>query len=160
MRDISQIVAELGAALARVAASYEADPALQEDLMQEILLAVHRALPNLDDESKLAPFVFRVAHNRAVTHVAKQVAAKRARPDAAEETSAGPEQRLLANERSNRLLAAVRRLPIGQRQVVMLLLEDLSYAEIAEALAISVSNVGVRVNRAKAQLKALLHDER
>ena len=40
-----------------------------------------------------------------------------------------------------------------------LLLEELSYAEIAEALDISLSNVGVRVNRAKAQLKAMLDDE-
>jgi RNA polymerase sigma-70 factor (ECF subfamily) len=41
----------------------------------------------------------------------------------------------------------------------MLLLEELSYAEIAEALGISLSNVGVRVNRAKALLKAMLDDE-
>jgi DNA-directed RNA polymerase specialized sigma24 family protein len=40
-----------------------------------------------------------------------------------------------------------------------LLLEDLSYEEIAEALGLSVANVGVRVNRAKQQLKVLLrHD--
>jgi RNA polymerase sigma-70 factor (ECF subfamily) len=129
-----------------------------------MLLAVHRALPNLADETRRAPFIFRVAHNRAVTHVARQVAAKRVRTEdgAKEDAEAdvNPEQQLLANERSRRLVAAVRRLPIPQRQVVTLLLEDLSYAEIAEALAISVSNVGVRINRAKAQLKVLLDDER
>jgi RNA polymerase sigma-70 factor (ECF subfamily) len=96
--------------------------------------------------------------------VARQVAAKRVRTEdgAKEDAEAdvNPEQQLLANERSRRLVAAVRRLPIPQRQVVTLLLEDLSYAEIAEALAISVSNVGVRINRAKAQLKVLLDDER
>jgi RNA polymerase sigma factor (sigma-70 family) len=159
MRDFRQIVEQFGPALARVAASYEADTVLQEDLLQEMLLAVHRALPSLTDPGKLAPFVFRVAHNRAVTHVARQVAAKRVRLEE-EEASEGPEHRLLANERSNRLLAAVRQLPLGQRQVVTLLLEDLSYSEIAEALAITVSNVGVRVNRAKAQLKVILDDER
>ena len=44
------------------------------------------------------------------------------------------------------------------RQVMTLLLEDLSYAEIAEALGLSLSNVGVRVNRAKAQLRTMLDD--
>jgi RNA polymerase sigma-70 factor (ECF subfamily) len=37
-----------------------------------------------------------------------------------------------------------------------LLLEDMSYKEIAEILDVSVSNVGVRVNRAKTQLKEIL----
>jgi DNA-directed RNA polymerase specialized sigma24 family protein len=40
-----------------------------------------------------------------------------------------------------------------------LILEDMSYDEIAEALAISVANVAVRVNRAKQQLKVLLNHE-
>ena len=65
----------------------------------------------------------------------------------------------MADERSNRVTAAVRRLPLPYRQVMTLLLEELSYGEIAEALDISLSNVGVRVNRAKAQLKAMLDDE-
>lgn len=46
------------------------------------------------------------------------------------------------------LLRAVRRLPLGQRQIVGMALEGLSYNEMAEVLDISVSNVGVRLNRA------------
>ncbi len=47
----------------------------------------------------------------------------------------------------------MRRLPLPYRQVVTLALEDLSHAQIAQALGLSVSNVGVRLNRAKAMLK-------
>ena len=54
---------------------------------------------------------------------------------------------------------AIRKLALPYRQVITLVLEDLSYPEIAEALGISTVNVGVRVNRAKQQLKVLL-DER
>ena len=159
MTDLEDIIAAYGSALARVAASYEANPALQEDLLQEILLAVHRALPSLKHEERLAPFIFRIAHNRSVTHVIRQSAQRtRELPQLAEETET-PEQLLLADERSRRVAAAVRRLPLPYRQVTMLLLEELSYAEIAEALGISLSNVGVRVNRAKALLKAMLDDE-
>jgi DNA-directed RNA polymerase specialized sigma24 family protein len=43
---------------------------------------------------------------------------------------------------------AVRQLELPYRQVMPLLLEDLSYIEIGETLGISVANVGVRVNRA------------
>lgn len=56
-------------------------------------------------------------------------------------------------------MEAVRRLALPYRQVMTLILEDLSYEEIAEALGISIGNVGARVNRAKQQLKALLDNE-
>ena len=157
MADLKGIIATYGPALARVAASYEADPALQEDLLQEILLAVHRALPSLIDQDRLAPYIFRIAHNRSVTHVIQQSARRKIYipeiPDIEVET---PENLLLSSERSRNLAACIRRLPLPYRQVMTLVLEDLSYAEIAEALGLSLSNVGVRVNRAKSQLKAML----
>lgn len=159
MRSLEQIIADFGPGLARVAASYEADPMLQEDLIQETLLAIHRALPTLEKSESLAPFVFRIAHNRAVSHVMRQAGARRRPPvhEVAPE-AATPEQLLLEDERSQRLARAIRRLPLPYRQVMTLLLEDLSHAEIADALGLTRTNVGVRVNRAKAQLKVLLDD--
>lgn len=160
MANLEGIIAAFGPALARVAGSYEADRALQEDLLQEIMLAVHRALPSLKDEERLAPFVFRIAHNRSVTHVIQQAARRKVGAhDAVAEETETPEESLLSTERSHRLAVAVRRLPLPYRQVITLVLEDLSYAEIAEALGLSLSNVGVRVNRAKSQLKAMLDDD-
>jgi RNA polymerase sigma-70 factor (ECF subfamily) len=41
---------------------------------------------------------------------------------------------------------------MGDRQLVTLALEGLSYQQIAHILELSVSNVGVRLNRAKARL--------
>jgi RNA polymerase sigma-70 factor (ECF subfamily) len=53
-------------------------------------------------------------------------------------------------------MAAVRRLPLAYRQVVTLALEGVSYAEIADVLGISDSNVGARLTRARHMLRALL----
>ncbi len=157
MVELEQIIAAYGSGLSRVAGSYEADPALQEDLLQDILIAVHSALPSLENEESLAPFVYRIAHNRCVSHVVRQ-SSRRKRDIVSEETDAPatPEQVLLADERSRMVANAVRRLPLPYRQVMTLVLEELTYAEIAEALDLTVTNVGVRVNRAKAQLKELL----
>lgn len=161
MRGLEEIIADHGSGLARVAASYEADRMLREDLVQEILIAIHQALPSLANPERLVPFIFRIAHNRGVTHVARQVGARRADQRAALDAvpPESPEERMISDERANRVADAVRRLPLPYRQVMTLFLEELTYAEIAEALEISVSNVGVRVNRAKAQLKAMLDDE-
>jgi RNA polymerase sigma-70 factor (ECF subfamily) len=159
MYRIEDIISQYGRALGRVAASYEADRSLQEDLMQDILLAIHKSLPNLRDSDRLAPFVFRVAHNRGVSHVVRQMAAKRASPAEDDVEAPTVEDRLIEDERSARLMRAIRQLPLPYREVILLVLEDLSHAEIAETLQISTTNVAVRVNRAKARLKELLsHD--
>src|SRR4026209_1128954 len=102
MANLEGIIATFGPALARLAASYEADTALQEDLLQEIMLAGHRALPSLKDQDRIAPFVFRIAHNRSVTHVIRQ-SARRRLPVLTEPQSDGstPEENLLSNESSH-----------------------------------------------------------
>ena len=56
------------------------------------------------------------------------------------------------------LLRAVRGLPMIYREVIVLLLEGLEYREIAEVVGITESNVGVRLNRARKQLKTLLEE--
>lgn len=155
------IIETYGAALARVAASYERDTALREELLQEIFMAVITAAPRLREPDKIKAYVFRIAHNRAVAHVIKRVREPRAVPVEYEDVhdeAPTPEQAIITRERSVALLEAVRRLPLPLRQVMTLVLEDLSHPEIAEVLGISQTNVGVRVSRAKDQLKALLND--
>jgi RNA polymerase sigma-70 factor (ECF subfamily) len=120
-----------------------------------------RALPSLEDRGKLKAFACRIAHNRCVDHVVRHAAG--ARPvELSHELPSGettPEEKLLAGERSERVVEAVRALELPYRQVMTLILEDMSYAEIAETLGISLANVGVRVSRAKSKLKAMLDHE-
>lgn len=152
------VISEYGPALARISASYERNRALREELLQEIFLAIVSALPRLKDPSKLKAFVFRVAHNRSVDHVLQRMRepCSAAEPDELAATAPTGEQSMIANQRSQALLGAIQRLTLPYRQVITLVLEDLTYPEIAEVLGISVVNVGVRVNRAKQQLKGLL----
>jgi RNA polymerase sigma-70 factor (ECF subfamily) len=149
-------------ALRRLAASYAGRTSEQEDLVQEIALALWQALPRFRGESSPRTFLFRIAHNRCLSHLARR------RPndslDALEldpiDPADSPEQALGTRQSSERLLDAVRSLPLIQRQVVVLALEDLDYSEIAAVLGISESNVGVRLNRARTQLRTLLGDLR
>lgn len=159
--DAHAVVTQWAPALARVVASYERDRALQDELLQEVLMAILTSLPRLAQQDKLKPFVFRIAHNRCLSHVAKRMR-ERAHEETLDDLAAevaSHEQALIEQERSVRLLEAVRRLTLPYRQVMTLILEDMSYEEIAETLGITVANVGIRVNRAKQQLKVLLGHE-
>lgn len=159
--DVDAVIRLHGPGLARTASSYERNPALREELLQDIFLALVTALPRLRDPSRTKAYVFKVAHHRCVSHIMRRVR----EPDTIGESFAGPdlapsqEQEVIAGQSSAALVEAVRRLKLPYRQVVTLVLEDLSYEEIAEILGLTVSNVGVRVNRAKRQLKEMLaHD--
>jgi RNA polymerase sigma factor (sigma-70 family) len=161
MNTVQYVIDKWGTALARIAASYERNPALREELLQDIMLAIFRSLPRLKDSTKLKTYAFRIAHNCCVDHVVQHAAMPITErvPEELSSEEFTPEQVLLGDERTHRLVQAVRQLELPYRQVMTLLLEDLSYAEIGETLGISVDNVGVRVNRAKIALKELLHHE-
>ena len=147
--------------IARIAASHEARPHLAEELVQEIWFAVWRALPAFRGDSSLRTFVARIAANRAASHVAKAVRTPKAQ-DADEALVASgddPEADALARDRSARLLAALRELPLVSRQAVTLTLEGFGPAEIAASLGISANAVSIRLARAKEHLRRRMGDE-
>ena len=146
-------------ALRRMTAGYERDPSRQQDLIQEIWLAVWQALPRFRNECSERTFVFRIAHNRAVSHIEHW---QRRQTDVLDEAAPiqapgpDPEHSLSQQQRHERLRAAVQGLPIGLRQVVVLTLEGLSNAEVADVVGISENNVAVRLTRARAALSRAL----
>lgn len=67
-----------------------------------------------------------------------------------------PEEQTAQRHQQTQLVAAIQSLRVAYRQIITLVLEDLSHAEIAEVLGISENNVAVRLNRARGALKAAL----
>ncbi len=153
-----QVLAQHGAAVARVAAAFERNPARRDELVQEILLAIWQSLARFRGESSLKTFVLRIAHNRAVDHVLQHQRdlARDPLDDTVPDHRANPEQQASLQQRSERLLDAVRDLPLVQRELVTLALEGLSHEEIGSVLGISVGNVAVRLSRARKTLMAQL----
>jgi RNA polymerase sigma factor (sigma-70 family) len=136
----------------RTVCGYEANPADQQELLQEVLLAIWECLPRLRDPERLLPFVLGIAHNVGCSHVRSAVRRPQALPLDEHLGLAAPDQEGDPG-RSRWLFEAIRALPIGLRQPLMLQLEGFDYDEIAELLGISADNVGVRLHRARARLK-------
>jgi RNA polymerase sigma-70 factor (ECF subfamily) len=155
----ARILGSFGPSLDRLAAAYEADAAERDDLLQEISFALWRALPSFRGECAERTFVYRIAHNRGLTHRARRKI-RATEPlesaDVVPDPGADPEQTLIRNLSRERLEGAVRRLPEGPRQVVVLSLSGLTAAEIGEVLGITENNAAVRLSRARRTLKELL----
>ena len=150
-----RLVSEHERAIRRLASSYERDVGRRQDLVQDIWLALWQALPGFRGDSSERTFVFRIAHNRGVSHIQHWRRRRTEALDAAEpvpHAAPDPEDALSARQRGEQLRLAVTRLPLGFRQVSVLVLEGLSYREIGEVLGISENNVAVRVARARVAL--------
>jgi RNA polymerase sigma factor (sigma-70 family) len=155
---LTRLLAAHGSALTRLASSYVGATPDRDDLLQDISVAIWRALPRFRGECSERTFIFRIAHNRAIACITRRQLPLQDAEDTneVEDSRPNPEETLSAEQQGRRLLEAVQRLPMNHRQVVTLMLEGLSYGEIADVLGISETNVGARLTRARQMLRAQL----
>ena len=145
-----------GAALQRLARAMEANPERRRDLLQEMHVALWRSLAKFDGRCSLKIWVYRVGHNVASTHVAREVRRNRGlvgeeaiAPVASADNPASDYEREDALERLN---AWIRALRPADRQVMTLYLEELDAPSIAEIAGFTPGAVMTRISRLKARL--------
>jgi RNA polymerase sigma factor (sigma-70 family) len=159
---IEQIADEHHAMIKRIALSHEFAPHLVEELVQDIYLAIWRALPSFRGDASLRTFVARIAMNRAITHVGRALKIPKS-VELSEQIPAidlSPESHAIANDRRAALISAVRSLPLPYRETAMLTLEGMDPKEIADVLGITPNAVAIRLSRAKEFIRELMGDKR
>jgi RNA polymerase sigma-70 factor (ECF subfamily) len=147
-----EAVRAYGAAIERLAHSYELDAQKRQDLLQNIHLNLWRSFDCFNAQCSLRTWVYRVAHNVAATHVIDE-RRRRAAPlvglDELDSRDAGvapdADRRVLVS----RLMELIQRLRPLERQLVVLYLEGLNAAEIGEVMGISAGAVATRISRVK-----------
>ncbi len=131
-----------------------------DDVTQEAFLRAWRSLDRFELGRPFGPWVCRIAANLAVNHVRSPRAREEGLPDGHAETrtnAPGPLGALLDAEGATVLEKAMGQLPQEQRAVLVLrVVEELSYAEIAETLGISPGTVMSRLFRARERLAQAL----
>lgn len=143
--------------LRRYARSLLFDPSTADDLVQTTLERALARWQQFDDSRELLVWVIGIAHNafmddrrRAARQPATEHDDSRYGPDTQPAPLDDPGLRL-------DLLAALARLSVEQREPLLLVtVEQLSYAECAAVLGIPIGTVMSRVSRARAVLRGLL----
>jgi RNA polymerase sigma-70 factor, ECF subfamily len=156
-------VAQYGPSLARLATGYEADHSRQQDLLQDIHVALWRSLTTFKGQCALRTWVYRVAHNTAATYVRKRVRTRRVTAVSLEEIDeeihhADAERVVDDAAILAKLRALIERLKPIDRDVFLLYLESLEASAIAEIVGISPDNVAQKILRAKRFLKQQFHN--
>ena len=148
----------------KVCRVYAWNSADQDDLYQEILCQIWRALPGLKEKQFANTWLYRVAINTAISFVRKRgVRTERVVYVEHADLTRTIESRQPAEENTDdriaNLYTAIFKLDPMEKALVTLFLEDLTYEQMAEVTGISANNVGVMLHRAKKKLSGLMREE-
>lgn len=137
------------------------DPALAEELTQDVFLKAFLQLRRTAADTTFKAWIYRIATTTCID--AHRAASRRPVPLYDEQALAlladrdagDPEQRAIQRERRRAVRRTLDALPAHYRQALILRqLQGLSYAEIGEALGISVEAVTSLIHRARQAFRA------
>jgi RNA polymerase sigma factor, sigma-70 family len=130
----------------------------RKDNFQEVIYQLWKSFPSLKDRSKIGSWMYAIAINVSISvirkennHVFTELIPDIGHTDEIDKM----EQDMDFRE----LLEAIQRLNNIDKSIMLLYLEGHSYEQIAEITGINSLNVGVRINRAKKQLKIILENK-
>lgn len=143
----------------------------EDDIVQDVFIALYRNLGSIDPDKGLRPYLYRMVRNRSYDELRKlgryrvysldaepadAYASLEALPDGGEEPEEVAHWLMIQLE----VREAMDRLPENQRQALILFAEEgLSYAEIAEAMNTSIGTIKSRLFHAKQNLRRLVRPE-
>jgi len=137
----------------RVAFAWCRQAADREDLVQEIHYQLWRAFTRYDTNRPFSTWMYRIALNVAISNDRRRKRAREERlQDFPEPTGSTP--RPAEDSRIAELFQVVDGLDGTNRALLLLWLDDHSYAAIADVLGLSETNVATRLSRLKQKLKS------
>lgn len=140
--------------LYKVAGMYTVAPQDREDLVQEIMIQVWLSMDRYDPQYARSTWLYRIALNVSISwarkHSNQQYISENEFPERDTEEMA-PQLEALQQ--------AIRELAPMDRAIILLYLDELPQAEIAQIVGMSLSNVSTRVHRIKAQLEILIQKQ-
>lgn len=138
---------------------YGYEKVYRDDLFQEIILQLWKSMPTFRNESLVSTWMYRVALNTAISHFRRE----RKRPGQQSISEAEFEIPDFGNavddEKLNRMNAAIQQLTRIEKAIVILYLDEKNYQEISDIMGISLSNVGVKLNRIKQKLSKIIKSQ-
>lgn len=138
-----------------------------EDVAQETFVRAYRALARFRGDSKFSSWIYRIAVNRALTHLKRRkrrpaTVELSATPSVASEVTSrrveeNPEQVVLSDEFRAQVRDAVAQLPGHYGAAITLFyLEEKSYKEVAAILGLPMGTLKTHLHRARTLLREIL----
>jgi len=127
----------------------------KQDLFQEIVIQLWKAYPRFKGGSLFSTWLYRVAINTCISGLRKQKQNIMVSAPVSEYEHIGDDSSSEAEDQLQQLYAAIEHLNDIEKAIVMLYMEDHSYAEMEDILGISQGTLRVKMNRIKEKLRQL-----
>ena len=137
----------------KVCSFYVSPNVPMEDLYQEVVANLWRGYSGFRGESTPSTWIYRIALNTCVSHMRRERRSEASYP-ATGPLFEPPAEADGSEDRIALLYRLIATLNAIDKAVILLWLEEKSYAEIAEITGLTSTNVGVRLNRIKNRLKS------
>jgi len=132
------------------------DPDDTNDILQDVFMKIHTGVESLDDASRVAPWVYRIARNTIVDFYRRRAARPSGDVDASDLAADEPESED-GPDLDAWMRGAIKELPEKYREAVtMTEIEGVTQVEMAKRLGLSVSGAKSRVQRGRAMIKEML----
>ncbi|MBK6266425.1 RNA polymerase sigma factor [Marivirga sp. S37H4] len=154
--DFKSLLEENKNIITKICKAYSNDENEFKDYFQEVSLQIWRAYDSFKGESKISTWIYRITLNVCLSEIRKnsrRINTSSFKPDFDVAESYTDHNQ----EKIERLYIAIKALKKVDRAIILLYLEDKKYKEMAEILGINISNIGVKVNRIKQELKLKLN---
>jgi len=150
-----QLIQENKRIIFKICNSYCHNKTDREDLAQEIIYQLWKSGNSFNADHKFSTWMYRIALNTAISFYRKE---KKSKP-----VISFPEHFIdiedkddgtgITESNINLLQKFINQLPELERALMILYLEEKSYAEIADILGITETNVATKISRTKEKLK-------
>lgn len=132
----------------KVCNAYFRDPADREDALQEMMYQLWRSYGRFDGRSKFSTWMYSVCLNTGLTYKRKLKESEPLSRAHDQIADVAPKE-----DKTELLTRAISQLSPVNKAIMLLVLEEMSYDEIAEITGLTKSNVSVRIVRAKKELQ-------
>ncbi len=124
------------------------DASVAKDIVQDIFLKAHTKLPELRDDSKITPWLYRIARNTVIDHYRNDPAFSDLDEETIEENSTDDQEIL------NCLHTLIDALPSQYKEHLYLSdVKGIKQSKVAERLGLSASGARSRVQRARKMVR-------
>ncbi|NOS83963.1 MAG: RNA polymerase sigma factor [Ignavibacteria bacterium] len=160
-----QVLKENKDRIYRICCAYERNAIDRDDLYQEIAINIWKNLDKFEGRSAISTWIYRIAVNTSLMHVKKESRRNSSKTELdenslniAEPPNDDREEKIETGKKIEILNECINELGTLDRLIISMVLEDLSYKEIAEVTGLTVNNTGVRINRIKKELLKLMEE--
>lgn len=131
------------------------DKDLAKDLTQEVFIQVWRALPKFRQEASPKTWIYRICVNTCLLHIRKN---KKFDTQSIDEQHANMPHQTELKDKYEELHRAIGALNDVDRIIIMLVLDEMKYEEIAAVTGIKEGNLRVKIHRIKQRLNELMNN--